>query len=68
MSQFVEVGNSNLAEKCVPPAICCSSQGIEKEGDPRHFVRLSRWSVQPSFQKSVGRDRRSHFHRLDKPS
>jgi hypothetical protein len=41
MSQFVQVGNSNLPKKHTLPVICCSSQGIEKERDPRHFVRLS---------------------------
>ena len=46
MSQFVEVGNSDFAEKHGLPVICCLSQGIEKEGDPGHFVKLIRWPVQ----------------------
>ena len=46
MSEFVEVGYSNFAEKVGPPVMCCSSQGIEKEGDARHFVGLIRRPVQ----------------------
>src|SRR5215469_1357957 len=45
MSQFVQVGNFNLVEKQDPPVVCSAGQGVKKEGDPRHFVRLSRRTV-----------------------
>src|SRR5262249_21718498 len=42
VSQFVEIGFPSLAEKHSPPIIRCFSQGIDKEGNPWHFISLSR--------------------------
>ena len=46
MSEFVEVGYSNFAEKDGSRVMCCSGQSIEKEGDARHLVGLIRRPVQ----------------------
>jgi hypothetical protein len=41
MAQFVEVSYPNLSEKQRLPIIRCLSQGIDKEGNSRHFIRLN---------------------------
>jgi hypothetical protein len=40
LSQFMEIGNPNLAEKNGPSVIRCLSQRIDKERDSWHFIRL----------------------------
>jgi hypothetical protein len=42
MPQFVEVGRPNFAKKDGPLVICSLSQRLDKEGDPRHLIGLSR--------------------------
>ena len=41
MAQFVEVGYPNLSEKQRLLIIRCLSKGIDKEGNSRHFTRLT---------------------------
>jgi hypothetical protein len=45
VSQLMEVRHPDLAEERLATIVRCLSQGIDKESDPRHFIRATRRSL-----------------------